>query len=47
MPEDRLTAGDALRHDYFKNTLPQSIYSIQNGNLMKTYFFHRLSISLF
>jgi hypothetical protein len=46
MPEDRPTAGDALRHDYFKS-LPQSIYSIQNGNLMLLYFFRRLSISLF
>ena len=37
MPEDRLTAENALKHEFFTKSLPQSIYSIQKGE--KTLFF--------
>ena len=35
MPEERLSAEDALKHEYFTKSLPPTIYSIQKGINLK------------
>jgi hypothetical protein len=47
MPEDRLTAENALKHEFFTNSLPQSIYSIQKGKKLNFFKISTLKYSKF
>lgn len=43
MPDDRLSASDAFKHDYFKNYLPSSVYTLSK---CKYFYFKNIKSSI-